>query len=233
MCKRILLLNSKGGCGKTTLATNLAAYYAAHDMPTTIIDYDTQSSSIQWLKQRPEQLQGITGIEAHQVKTGVTRSWALRVPEHTQRVIIDTPAGFSRLDLLVQARKANLILVPVLPSPIDIRAFGHFVKTLYFDPVVRQKARIGVVANRVRHGTLVFNALEHFLKQINIPFVATLRDSQLYIKAANLGIGIHEYPAQNKTKIMQDWQTLIHWLENDYPDEQEPDLHLPVKTLSL
>ena len=92
--QRIIVVNTKGGCGKTTIATNLASYYASNGFVTALMDYDPQGSSTRWLKLRPQDKQAVYGINAHKRQSmQATRAWQMRVPSDTERLIIDAPAG--------------------------------------------------------------------------------------------------------------------------------------------
>ena len=84
---KIVILNPKGGCGKSTLATNIAASYASSGPTPAIMDYDPQGSTIAWLKRRSNDLPSIHGIAAYKKSMQATRSWQLRVPEDTLNLI--------------------------------------------------------------------------------------------------------------------------------------------------
>lgn len=213
--RQILVLNAKGGCGKTTIATNLASYYATQGLGTVLLDHDPQGSSMQWLGLREEPLQAIHGIPAYRRPgMNVTRSFLLRLPSGTERVILDAPAGVQGGALIELVRGVDTILIPVLPSPIDIHAASHFIKDLLLVAKVRARSiRIGVVANRVRKNTRVYQSLERFLSSLNIPFVATLRDTQNYVRAAESGRGIHDLHQAHTCYDRRQWQAIIDWLE--------------------
>lgn len=212
---RIMVINSKGGCGKTTIATNLAAYYADQGLRTVIFDYDAQSSSVQWVRSRDASLPEIHCVAAcRNSREGVTRTWQLRVPEGTDRVIFDTPAGIAGQELADLVRRVDSIIVPVQPSPIDIHACSHFIRDLLLVGRVRRlDVRVGVVANRARERTHGFSVLGRFLANLNIPFIATLRDTQNYVKAAEQGVGIHELDAPFIGRDLEQWAVLLRWLE--------------------
>jgi len=213
--RRIIVLNSKGGCGKTTIATNLASYYAARGLATTLLDHDPQGSSIRWLDSRSDEYGPIHGVEAYQRARGdVTRSWQLRVPPETERVVIDAPAGIAGQALVEYVTQVDVILIPVLPSPIDIHAASRFIQDLLLVGKVRTRdIRLGVVANRVKENTLVFQALERFLNSLRLPFVARLRDTQYYVRAAERGVGIHDLEDSRVERDKEQWSGLIDWLE--------------------
>lgn len=213
--RRVVLLNPKGGSGKTTLATNLAAFYAAGGLPTVLMDFDPQASSWRWLKARPKTLPPIHGIPAFARPAGVTRTFHLRLPPGTARVVVDTPAALEPAEIGEYTRTADAIIVPVLPSPIDIRACARCIELLLTTAKVKRRAnRIAVVANRVRPNTLVFQALLRFLAGLDIPLVATLREAQNYIRAAETGIGLHEMQQERVHPDVAQWAPLVAWIES-------------------
>ncbi|EAR07253.1 ParA family protein [Reinekea blandensis] len=213
--KRILVANAKGGSGKTTVATNLSSYFAARDEHCTLIDFDPQGSASQWLQLRQSERSKIHGVSAFKKSaTQVTRTWYLRnLPAQTTKVVIDTPAGLTGALLNDLVRESDYIVIPVTPSPIDIRATTLFIKELFLTPAYRANPRsIAVVANRVRKNTLVYSKLELFLKSLKIPFVCSFRDTQYYIRASEYGMGIHDLN-NAKSEDVTDWQTLVDWID--------------------
>jgi chromosome partitioning protein len=212
---RIVVINSKGGCGKTTISTNLASFYATSGSNTALFDYDPQGSSMRWLRSRSSEEAGIYGVTAHQSATrSTTMSWLMRLPPETERLIIDTPPGLKGVALIDQIRGADCILIPVLPSPIDIFATADFIRDLLLEAKVRQtRTRIGIIANRVKKNTLAFHALERFLRTLSIPVVARLRDSQNYVRASEEGLGIHELKNKPVYVDKMHWRGLSDWIE--------------------
>ena len=222
----ILVLNSKGGCGKTTLATNLASLYAAGGLKTVLMDYDPQGSSLQWHKMRAENLPSIHVIDATRTRSGQTRVWQLAVPPDAERLIIDAPAGVSGLMLQEMLRRTDVIVVPVAPSPIDIHATSDFIKDLLLVGKVRTLGvHIGVVANRVRRNTPLYEPLQSFLSSLKIPFITSLTDTDNYIRAAEQGMGIHELSDDEALMEREQWLPLARWLAcPQAPPMQPPDL---------
>ena len=211
---RIIVLNAKGGCGKTTLATNLAGYYASHDYCTALLDADPQASSLHWLQNRGGGHNLITAINGTGHSLRVTRSFQMRVPPGIERLIVDTPAALDSVRLQEVTRDADAILIPVLPSDIDIHAASHCIAELLLTGQVQQRSeRVAVIANRVKKNTLIYATLQRFLASLGIPFIASLRDTQNYVHAAELGIGIHELDTRSARQDTQDWEPLIQWLE--------------------
>jgi len=210
---RTVILNPKGGSGKTTIATNLAAYYAKHGERPALMDADSQGSSARWLRKRPEDVAAIYGISAFERSTGVTRSWQLRVPQDCTQVIVDTAAGLDAQQLRDIARSAEAILVPVMPSDIDIHAAAQCVSDLLLVAKIRRsEGRIGIIANRVRRNTRAFASLLRFLQSLDIPMLTPLRDSQNYVRSAEMGYGIHEMPNWQVKQDVEQWRTITNWL---------------------
>jgi chromosome partitioning protein len=125
----------------------------------------------------------------------VTRSWQLRIPSECGAVIIDTPAAVDAHVLPELTRSADAILVPVMPSDIDIHASAKCIADLLLVAKIRRSEnRIGIIANRVRGNTLVSQSLTRFLGSLDIPLITTLRDTQSYVRSAELGVGVLEMP---------------------------------------
>lgn len=213
--QRILVLNPKGGSGKTTVAINLACYFASLGDHPLLSDDDPQGSSTRWLKKRTPQQAAIHGLSAFDRNARVTRAWQMRIPPDAQHVIVDTPAAVPAQELPEITKNADAIIVPVLPSDIDIHACSKCIADLLLIAKVRRgENRIGVIANRVRRNTLIYQSLMRFLSTLRIPVIATLRDSQNYVRAAELGIGLHEMKAQSVARDLDDWEPLLAWLKD-------------------
>lgn len=203
-----MVLNSKGGCGKSTIATNLASYFAAYEKKkVTLVDFDPQGSSLDWLKVRSRKLPEIIAINA-------TKE-SVRISKDTEIVIMDVPARIDGRELASLVKRVETIIIPVLPSPIDIRAGANFIKELLTNArVSRKETKVCVVANRVRENTLSYHALYAFLKSLKIPFITTLRDTQNYIHAEEKGVGIFEMAPSKVWQDLEQWDPLIKWLRS-------------------
>lgn len=171
---------------------------------------------MKWLELRDAQHPAIHGIAAYERRCVVTRAFQMRLPQAAERVIMDAPAGILGLQLAEYVRQADTILVPVLPSPIDIHAAAHFIQDLLLIGKVRAAGtRVAIVANRVRKNTLIFKDLERFLASLKLPLVATLSDSQNHIRAAEQGLGIFELEGKRVVRDKQRWEGLTRWLDAD------------------
>ncbi|NCF51211.1 AAA family ATPase [Gammaproteobacteria bacterium] len=211
---KIVILNPKGGCGKSTLATNLAVCYAKRGPAPAIMDFDPQGSTMAWLERRPVGLPTIHGIAAFKKTMQATRSWQLRIPSETRNVIIDSPAGLNHDDLREITRDATTILVPVMPSSMDIHAASRCVADLLLVARVdRNERKLAVVANRTRRNTKSFGKLMRFLDSLGIPIIAVLRDSQNFVHAAEQGIGLHEMQPSRVGPDLQQLDRIASWLD--------------------
>lgn len=221
--QRIVVLNPKGGSGKTTLAINIASYFALRGDSTLLIDRDPQGSATRWLRKRKAPQPEIRGIATFERDQRTTLAWQMRVPEGTTKIVVDSPAAVEGRALPELTRDAHKIIVPVLPSDIDIHAASRCIADLLLvAKIKRAENRIGVIANRVRKNTLMFQSLMRFLEKLDIPVVATIRDSQNYVRAAEQGVGIHEMKPYTVKEDLAQWQTLLAWLEPERVLTEQP-----------
>jgi chromosome partitioning protein len=213
--RTILVINSKGGSGKTTLTTNLASYWASQKIRTAIMDCDPQGSSMQWLKQRPSHLEPIHGANAAPTnKAAPLNSLKAWIPDNVETLIIDAPAGIKGIGLQDLVRRSNFILIPVSPSSIDIHATANFVKDLFLTGGARNsKAKIAVVANRVRSTSPGYGALERFLTALKLPFLTRISDSDNYLHAVEKGVGIFEMEESSTLAERLELMPLFRWLD--------------------
>lgn len=208
---RVVVLNAKGGCGKTTIATSLAAVAARANAPVRLLDLDPLGSARAWAERRPEGLPPVRAVGADRVPLGVTRSFLLGAGPAEEIAVFDTPAGLGRptLDLLV--RDAAAVIVPVLPSAIDIRTASRTIAAILLAGA--PPPAVAVVANRVRARTRAYAALGRFLATLDVPLVTVLRDCQSYVTAAETGRGIHEIAVPAAREETRRWLPLLDWLE--------------------
>ena len=206
--RHVMVLNSKGGCGKSTLATNIAVHFAREGAEVCIADYDTQRSSLDWLAQRPADLPAIAGVPAYQ-------EGLRNVARSTEVLVIDAPARVHGTELNELVRRAATIIVPVLPSSIDIKACSHFMAELQeIGKVSRRQARLALVANRVREYTLIYEELDQYLSKLKIPYLGCLREAQNYVRAYSRGMGILELPEYLAAPDWEQWEPIIEWLDS-------------------
>jgi chromosome partitioning protein len=233
--KRIVVMNPKGGSGKTTIAINLASYFASRQESPVLMDFDPQGSSIRWVRKRQPTQAPIYGIAAFEKADGrTTRTFQLRIPEKSTHVIVDTPAAVEARQMPDITKDADKILVPVLPSDIDIHACSRCIRDLLLVAKVRREDdRIGVIANRIRRNTVTYQTLIRFLQTLGIPIVATIRDSQNYVRAAELGLGVHEMKSYVAQEDVEQWEPLVEWLDRPSGAQQAPTTQTPPAVASV
>lgn len=223
---KIVILNPKGGCGKSTLAINIAACYAQRSPPPALMDFDPQGSSTAWLRRRPDDAPTIHGIAAYKKTMQATRSWQLRVPVDTVNLIVDSPASITHDDLRELTRDSSSILVPVLPSSMDIDAASNCIKDLLLVAKVdRNERKLAVIANRTRKNTKSFQRLMRFLDSLGIPIIAVLRDSQNFVHAAEQGLGLHEMQPSRVRADVEQIDKIVSWLD-DWEERRKQALQI-------
>ena len=204
--RHIMVLNAKGGCGKSTLATNIASYFATEGATVALADYDPQRSSLDWIERRPANRASIAGVAAFE--DGLRRA-----PRNADILVIDAPARSHGEELNDLVKHAETIVVPVLPSTIDMQATAVFLEELKnVGKIERKQAKIATVANRVRDNTLIWDELDEYLTKTRVPYVAALREAQNYIRAYTRGIGIFELPEYLAWPDWEEWEPLTAWL---------------------
>ena len=211
--QRILVASSKGGCGKTTLATNLAVALARRGRRVWMIDADAQGSSAGWAHARADTRPSIGVMHSAEGGAVSTAGWSLKIPPATEVLVVDTPAGLRPHQLSEFLRRCDTLLVPIVPSGIDTRASSAFLAELaHAMPVRAGNVRVGLVANRVKSRTVAARELPEFAESLPFPLIATLRDAQAYVLAGSMGRGVFDYQGPGVAGCHQDWATLLAWL---------------------
>ena len=206
--RTVLVASSKGGVGKTTIATHLAAQAALDGQRTVLIDADPQGSSTRWAERR-------AGLESAVLPLdGTRKSWQKHIPDDTQRTVVDAPAGATVDSLESFLDYADALLVPILPSTLDIDATVPFLNAIAKHPRVRRgQLRVGLVGNRLKPWTNASQQAVDLLQQWPYPVVAQLRDSQAYVMLVGLGRSLFDYQSQQVREHQEDWAPLLKWLK--------------------
>ncbi len=202
----ILVANIKGGCGKTTIATHLAAASAAAGLPTALADVDRQRSSLGWLDRRPDKAPALTGLD-----------WAKDfsdAPRGTKRLVIDAPAALKTKQIEELVKMADIIVLPVLPGAFDEQATQRFLDKLEeLKPIAKNRKAVVVVGNRMRARTRAADRLDQFLGGVGHRVVTRLRDSQIYADAAASGLSLFDMPGKRAAEHRGDWDPLIAYID--------------------
>ena len=205
--KTVLVASSKGGVGKTTLSTNLAAHFAVDGKHTVLVDADRQGSARHWAEKRASLEAAVLPLD------GTRKDWDRRLPADAQRVVIDAAAGAHGAELAHFLDVADAVVVPVLPSTIDIEATVPFLNTLAQHPRIRKgQLSVGLVGNRLKPWTNASQQAMDQLKQWPYPLVAQLRDTQAYVLMAGLGRSLFDYHSAQVREHQDDWAPLLKWL---------------------
>jgi chromosome partitioning protein len=203
-----LVASSKGGCGKSTVVTQLAAHWAQAGQHTVIVDADRQGSSFRWATLRPDNVPGVLAFEGG-------RRALNKLPTDTQQLLIDSAAGAGERELEPYLELADVVLVPVLPSSFDLHATLNFLGELQAIPrIKRGKLPVALVGNRLKPWTHASqDAIAELAANAPFPVVAQLRDSQAYVLLSALGKGIFDYQSEQVRNHQQDWKPVLRWIK--------------------
>lgn len=208
--KTVLVASSKGGVGKTTIATHLAAQSALSGQRTVLVDADPQGSSTRWCERRAGLESAVLPIDGGQRHRSAWKS----VPDGSERVVIDGAAGAMADALETWLDHADALVVPVLPSALDIEATVPFLDSLAKHPRIRRgQLRVALVGNRLKPWTNASQQALDLLAQWPYPVVAQLRDSQAYVMLVGLGKSLFDYHSAQVREHQADWQPLLKWLK--------------------
>lgn len=203
--RAILVANPKGGAGKTTLATNLSGYFVNNGLSTTLCDLDRQQSALRWMAFRGESLPQVTGYYAG-------NQLMVSLPQNSDRVVIDAPAGLQGYKLSDYLRVADKVVVPLVPSIFDMAATEDFLNSIRSE-MRGKKAKVAIVAMRVDPRTKAAAMLKEFLSHFDVPIVTHLRNTQNYVNVAAAGGSIFDPPRGRHRRDVEQWEGLIEWLE--------------------
>lgn len=201
---QVIIANTKGGCGKTVLATQLASYYACAGRRVAIYDHDSQQSAMDWVKERPHQYSPITAVAAYAGD---------RLDSRADVAIHDMPAGYDIRDIYTDVPAADKLLIPVVPSPTDMRAAMRYFMALSHSGILDGQISVGFISNRSRCNISYNKIMNEFLSKLGIPIVGTIRDTQNYTHAMKRGLGIFDWPSKRTEVDRQGWYPIFNWLE--------------------
>lgn len=202
--RTVLIANPKGGSGKTTLATNLAGYFANRNRHVVLSDMDRQQSSLGWLERRPDTLPLIHGLNGRGKNAdSLSADWS----------IIDSPAGLHGDKLSEAVKRADWVIVPMQSSTFDIGATQDFLQILREEKAIRkERTFVAMVGMRIDSRTRAAASLAAYLKDGDFPVMGYLRDAQIYVQAAEQGLSLFDMRPSQAARDIQQWGPLLHWL---------------------
>ncbi len=203
----VLVAHAKGGCGKTTIATNLATAFANAGLRTGLADCDRQGSSLKWLKLRPDSAAPIDTLDWRKGRDDV--------PKKMARLVIDAGAGVDSERVRTLLKDADMIVMPVLPSVFDEAATKRFLKKVdELKPIQSGRKPIMIVGNRVRANTRAARELDDFLARLGHDVVTRLTDRAVYQDVARQGLGIFDLPPSRRASVVNDWLPMVRRVED-------------------
>jgi chromosome partitioning protein len=200
-----LIANPKGGVGKSTVATNLAGYFARKGQRVMLGDLDRQQSSLTWLRLRPRSLPKIESWD-------VDEDNVMRPPHGVTHAVVDTPAALRGHPLRDALKAADRVIVPLLPSLFDIYATQSFLDKLADKGLLKDDGRVGVLGMRVDQRTRAAEQLQRFVEGLGLPVLGFLRDTQIYVQVAALGATVWDVAPSRVERDLEQWQPLIDWV---------------------
>lgn len=205
MMKTFLVANPKGGCGKTTLAINLAGYFARQGRRVVLSDLDRQRSALGWLARRPAHLPTIHPWDGKD---------AFGFDLDPEVVILDAPAGMRGDRLKTAVKHVDRVLIPVQPSPLDMEAADDFLELLTELKRVRKgKCHLALIGSRVNTRALSAGQLEAFFRRLELPVVGQIRDAQVYVHMATEGTTLFDLPRYRVARDLRQWRTVLEWAD--------------------
>ena len=201
----VLVCNPKGGVGKSTVATNLAGWFASNGHRTMLGDLDIQHSALAWLKLRPASAAPIESWELEADRIA-------RPPRGVTHVVLDSPAAIHGHLLKDALKAADRVIVPLQPSIFDIYATQAFLEKLWEKGVLKDTGRVGVLGMRVDQRTRAAEQLQRFVDAIGLPVLGYLRDTQNYVQLAAHGLSLFVVPEQRVAADRATWASLLGWL---------------------
>jgi chromosome partitioning protein len=201
----VVVANPKGGVGKTTVATNVAGYFARQGRQVMLGDADRQQSSRLWLRLRPVEARPIASWE-------VGEGQIAKPPKGTTHVVLDTPAGMHGKWMEDTLRSADKVLVPLQPSIFDIYATRAFLDELSHHRKAG-RMQVGIVGMRVDARTIAADKLQEFVDALGLPVLGLLRPTQNYVHLAARGLTLFDVAPSKVERDLEQWQGIQRWLD--------------------
>lgn len=201
----VVVANPKGGVGKSTVATNIAGYYASRGHQVMLGDADRQQSSRLWLRLRPPEARPISSWD-------VSEEHIARPPKGTTHVVLDTPAGLHGKLFQEALKIADKVVVPLSPSIFDIYATRTFLDELAQHSKA-SRMQVGIIGTRVDTRTIAADNLQEFVEGLGLPVLGFLRPTQNYVHLAARGLTLSDVARGKVERDLEQWQGICRWLD--------------------
>jgi len=206
----IAVVNRKGGSGKSTIATHIAAYCAHRGIGVMLGDVDRQQSTRSWLKLRDQRHPHAKAI----LGWAVNQSSALRAPTGVSHVVLDTPGGLYGLDLARVVMFADAILMPVCNSVFDRDSAAQCYDELKLLPRISSgRCKLAVVGMRVDNRTLDSATLTQWSSERGLHYLGALRDAPTYVQCTEQGVTLFDLAKETVSQDLAQWKPILDWLE--------------------
>ena len=202
----VVVANPKGGVGKSTMATNIAGYFASRGHAVMLGDADRQQSSRLWLGLRPPGARPIATWD-------IGQEHVARPPRGTTHVVVDTPAGMHDKLARDVLRLADKVIVPLQPSVFDIFATRSFLDEMA-EHAKAAKLQVGIVGMRVDERTIAADKLHEFVDNLGLPVLGYLRQTQNYIQLAARGLTLFDVAPGRVDRDLEQWKNICRWLDH-------------------
>lgn len=201
----VAVINTKGGCGKSTVATTLASWYAHCHSDVMIGDLDKQKSIRIWLKLRPAACATIHPWEMDLGKVFPS-------PPRTVHAVLDTPSGLDHYMLSKLLMFADALIVPVGPSLFDIESTKMLLATL----LQHRKVRIGrcpVALVGMRWPANGSGLWRLRPLQSLVPVLTVISEDEIYPELIEAGLGLFDAQETEQNQRCKEWMPLLQWLD--------------------
>lgn len=206
----VAVINRKGGSGKSTLATHLAGHCANAGAAVMLGDVDRQLSTQTWLRQRKTRQ---LGHAKEILGWSIDPKSFVRPPAGIEHVIVDTPGGLRGFDLARVVMYADAILIPVCNSIFDRESASECLAEVRALPrVATGRCKLAAVGMRLDARTKSAEVLQAWAANLGVPFIAVLRESQVYVRCIEKGLSVFDLPAAHVQTDLAQWEPILDWL---------------------
>ncbi len=191
--KAITIAQQKGGAGKTTIAAQLAVVLSRSGKRVGIIDIDPQGSLARWFEVRSALVEGGTDTLTLIHASGWRLSTELEKLKRTSDVVLIDSPPHAETDVRIAVRAADLILVPIQPSPMDLWA-----TQATLDQAKKESTPVMMVFNRTPTRGKLVDAVRRKITEMDVPVAQSILGNRVAFAASMMeGKGVVESHARH------------------------------------